>query len=225
VPDDAPAARLAVVRAQGLLPPFGPGELAFADLDDEAQTFVAAVRAFGPRTRRPLRVRVGDVVLVGDVDGLTTNALLRHRMSSLKTKDRVLALVVHLAVAVARAADPAGWPAHTVVLGRDTAAPCRLGALAAAHAGELLGQLVAGYQAGLREPLPFFPDSSAEFVAKGLDAARKKFAPGFRNQGPPESEDSANVLCFRGREPLDLPGFAAWATTVFAALGAAEGAP
>lgn len=216
---EGPADRLAIVRAHGLLPPFGHGDLAFTELDDETQAFLLAQAHHGPRSRKALRVAIDGLVVTGDVDGVTAEMLVRARMANLKPKDRLAALLVHLAVAVARGDGDATWPARTLALGKDRS--CTFRPLDRDTAVAWFLPLLRGYRAGLREPLPFFAETSEQWANGGLAAARAAWRPS-QPKFPPESADFSNELCFRGRDPLELPAFAEWAKAVFEAIGATE---
>lgn len=93
-----------------------------------------------------------------------------------------------------------------------------------------LAVLVAGFRAGVRRPLPFFPAASlahAEARAKGDDDAvatrRARAAFAGRGDGSTgEADDAATALCWRGRDPLGHPDFAEWAERVGRALAACE---
>jgi exodeoxyribonuclease V gamma subunit len=77
------------------------------------------------------------------------------------------------------------------------------------NAETILRQLLGLYGDGLRRPLPFFPESSWEFVtrkrngsAHPADDARKKWDGGYKQPG--EREDEHMALCCRNvATPLD----------------------
>lgn len=225
-----PELRLALARATGQLPAFGPGDAQFVALDDETQSYLVRVAKYGPRHRRTLDVDCGAVRIHGEIDGLTRDCLVRHRMAKIKPKDRIAAFIVHVLVALARQAGGADWPDRTVVLGKEPDKQHTLKPLEPDAAKAMATLLVKGYHAGLRAPLPFFSETSAKFYEKlpnnedAMKAARSEWMPGM-NDFHKESDEAENVLCFRGEDPLERGEFATWARDLFAALADAEAAP
>jgi exodeoxyribonuclease V gamma subunit len=216
-----PARRRALLRASGMLPVGGGGDIAWTMLDDETQRFLAAIDAVGPRAPRQLDVSHDGLRISGQVDGVAESCVLRHRLAKLKAKDQIAGFVQHVVVACARHAG-GSWPERTIVQGSD--GRLRLGPLDADTARAHLALLLDGYRAGLRAPLPFFPETSAGWAGKTepearRKAAREKWLPRVGGYGA-DSEDADVALCFRGRDPLELPEFAAFAEAVFGAIAA-----
>lgn len=219
--DREPAHRRALLRASGLLPVGGSGDIAWTALDDETQRFLAAIDAVGPRSVRRLDVVRDGLRIFGQIEGVAASCVLRHRMATLRPKDRIVGFVQHVVVACARHAG-APWPERTIVQGKD--ACLRLGPLDVGAAHAHLALLLDGYRAGLHAPLPFFPDTSAEWAKHTEPEARRAAA---RRQWlgraaalGADSDDADIALCFRGRDPLDLPQFAAFADAIFGAIAA-----
>jgi exodeoxyribonuclease V gamma subunit len=211
--------RRQVLRATGLLPVGGAGDVRFQELDDEAQALLGRVAAHGPRSTRPLQVTVDGLRLHGDIVGITAAQVVRHRMAKLKVKDRLGAWIVHVAVALARHAGQPDWPQTTVVLGKDGGRTLR--SLTAAEARAAFGVLLRGYRDGLHMPLPFFPETSYAFAEElpNREAARKQALSEWESDTVgvyTESQDPEHVLCFRGTDPLASESFAEWAGTLFA---------
>jgi exodeoxyribonuclease V gamma subunit len=220
-----PEHRLAVARASSLLPAFGHGDALFVELDDEAQLFLATRDRHGPRTSRRLRVRCHGAEIHGEIDGVTPGTVLVARMANVKPKDRLRGFVTHVAVALARHAGEADWPATTTVLGKNIRDDeiRRFRELSHEEADAAMRELLRGYREGSIRPLPFFPETSFVFAEKGKVAARRKWVPsqGGPNRVPSDSENASNALCFRGVEPLGSQ-FEAWAAAIWKLVGEYE---
>lgn len=217
--DEDETQRLQFAHAVGWVPPGARGDAAFAPSDDEAQELRRKRAAHGPRSARAVDVTVADARLVGVLDDVAADAIVRCQAGGLKAKDRVGALVEHCVAAAARHAG-AELPAATVQYAR--AETIRLKPLSAEEAAGCLQALVDGFRAGLRRPLPFFPATSLAFVdaeAPDAAAARKEWQP-FEGRG--DGDKPAAKLCFRERDALALPDFAAWAERIGALLSQCE---
>ncbi|MBL8752021.1 MAG: exodeoxyribonuclease V subunit gamma, partial [Planctomycetes bacterium] len=219
-----PEVRLARLRAAGQLPAFGVGDATFAELDDEVTEFLRQVHAHGERRRMAVHVQGPDFRIHGELDGITDEVLVCHRMAKLKAKDRIGAWLVHVVAALARHAG-ARLPERTVCIAKNATIAFR--ALSAADAMAMATLAVQGLRQGLRAPLPFFPESSHAFTEglpdrdKAAAKARTKWLPG-HGDIPMDSEDPSNELCWRGQEPLDTEPFEHWARAVFTAIGSVE---
>jgi exodeoxyribonuclease V gamma subunit len=224
--DEDETQRLRFAHAAGWLPPGARGDVAFAPSDDEAQELRAKLAAHGPRRDRAVDVAAGDARLVGMLDDVAADAIVRCQAGGLKPKDRIGAFVEHVVAAAARHAG-ADLPDATVQHARGQSV--RLRPLPADEAARFLAELLAGFREGVRRPLPFFPKTSLAYVAgmakKGgsaaaaVAAARKAFTP---YDGRGDGDQPAAQLCFRGRDPLQLPQFAEWAARIDAMLAASE---
>lgn len=223
--DPAPRDPLARVRATGLLPVGGLGTAAFASVDTEAQEWLHEVLGHGTLVRAPLRVELPDFTIAGELEGIGDQELVLARIARLKPKDHLRGWLLHLLIAVARDQGATHLPSTTRLIGKDKT--LRLRALSAAEAHQMLEPLLAGYRLGITTPLPFFENSSQlygklvhgdEDPETALRRARRDWlpkSPGSFPQG--DSEDPDIALCFRGREPLDSPEFAAWAERIWTA--------
>ncbi|MFO0390320.1 MAG: exodeoxyribonuclease V subunit gamma [Planctomycetota bacterium] len=228
VPGEGEADRMAAAHAAGLVPPGSRGDLAFHDGEDEAQVLRRCLRAHGALASVPVAVAADDGRVAGTLEGVAADALVRAQAGKLKAKHRLAAFVAHVVAAVARGAGGALLPDASVQYGLGETQ--RLRPLDGDAAQAALAVLVAGFRAGLRRPLPFFPAASlahAEARAKGDDdavatrRARAAFA-GHGDGSTGEADDAATALCWRGRDPLGHPDFAEWAERVGRALAACE---
>ncbi len=215
---------LAAARATGLLPVGGLGACTFEEIDAEAREFLRAVQDHPRDGRARLRVRIGDTVLVGDVEGLGPEFAVRARISRLKPKDRLATWLQHLFVAAARAHHPADLPRRTLYFARGGTLELR--ELAPAKALEQLAALLALYRDGQVEPLPFYERSSYAYAQARHDdrkseaearlaAAREWHPDPFENGPGNDLDDAAIALCARGHDPLAAPAFAVCAETVW----------
>lgn len=213
------------VRQTGVLPPGALGAVAHHDVAAVARQFHARLLQQQPFRRASAVVTGADYVVRGDFATVAGDALVLWRPSKVKDKDRLRAFVHHalLCTAVQQQAE---LPARTRLLAVDAAIdaePCW-------PAQEHLDRLVQGFRQGRTAPLPFFEHASAVYAAKlgGDDdddeararrAARKAYQPPDRLQEAylHDLPDPCLEFCFGDRDPIALPEFATWATTVFAA--------
>ena len=198
-----------------------------------------------PQDGVDIDVQIGPRRLQGRVDGFGQDALVCWRAATIKPKDRLLAWIRYLCVAVMRAQDP-GLPDRCIVIGLDGSET--LPQVDPVSAALRLGDLIAGYERGLQAPLPMFSQASMAFVARlaraptppvrptpaaiaagsarldGIDpetlaAARKQFEGDDYRRG--DRQDPYVALCWRDREPFTEPfaeSFAAWALCILLPL-------
>jgi exodeoxyribonuclease V gamma subunit len=215
------------VRASGRLPPGISGDAHFAQVRRDVEVFHQRLGPFKPDSLRPavpVELAVGEFIVNGTVDHLTTDGLLFYRPAAIKAKDLLRAWVEHLLWSATRSD---GSPAHAIIVGRDSI--WRFAA--AADPVAVLQGLLDHYWSGLVQPLSFFPESSFAFAAadnkllngtKGnrsktpLDYAREKWE-GNEFGALGECEDEYFALFFRNRQALDSD-FEAHARAVFQPL-------
>ena len=220
--------RLQATHAGGLLPPGARGDAVFGANEDEAQELRRKVRLHGELRPCAVEAVLDDARVAGIVDDCAADAVVRGHSGAVKPKHRLTAMVEHLVVAVARSAGAGSLPAATAVYGR--ADDFRLRPIDGDEAKQALGVLLAGFRAGLRQPLPFFPAASLAYgeglgAARDLPKARKNARKAFAPHGPDvrgEEDDAATKLCFRGLDPLASDDFAAWAERIHGVLAACE---
>jgi exodeoxyribonuclease V gamma subunit len=218
----------ALMRASGRLPIGGMSKIAFVDVDDELQKFLTELRSFGALENRLLDVPVGPTRVRGELSGIARECLVLARIASIKPKDHLRAWLHHVFMALARHRGGADWPAVTALIGKGD--QWRLRELPADIAEQQAELLLRGCRDGLPTPLPFFELASHKFGERlhdgkdrdeAMRAARRAFqVPGREAWMRSDSEDAAVALCWRGRDPLDQPAFAAFAEQVWTAIHA-----
>lgn len=218
-----PADDLPLARGNGMLPPGVMGEVQFADLCRSVNEF--AVQVAGRTVEEKLEpveidLRIGNRRLVGRLQGLYPSGLVRFRPASVKARDFLYCWIEHLALC---AASPAGCDRRSTLIGIDRTVEFS----AVEGAEDLLTRLVALLEAGLRDPLPFFPATSWELVQrekkgddpeKARQGAMRVWEGNDRIRG--EGCDPSFSLCFRGHDPFG-PCFSEVSRAVFAPLAAA----
>jgi len=211
----------AVVRASGLLPPGTPGQNAFESLKGEVDGFVKGLAPLleGPDPRSvSVDLSSGGVRITGEVPGVIDDRLVRFRMASLKTADRLKGWVEHLVLGAANR----GSSFTTHVVGRNQRAVF----LPGSGGTGALDDLVDLYREGLTRPLPFFPESAwtyANALDGGEDNALRKASGVFAGSDylRGESEDVWILSCFRRTGSLDTE-FKDLATRILTPLMAAQ---
>ncbi len=210
---------LELARAQGRLPPGEAGAVAFSDAEGLARGVWEAAGAFvaePPVEVEPRELELGRFRLRVALGGVRPGGLVLFRPAAPKGKDRVRAWVRHLALC---ALAPPGVDPVTRVVGKDAKG------WAFGPVDDPLG-LLAGllelYDRGLRQPLPFAPETSwgygearygkgkgeREALARARSAwIGSEFAPG-------ECRDPALLHCFGDGGPF-VPGFVDTAEAVF----------
>lgn len=234
----APRDPLARMAATGLLPAGARGQLAFQDVDDEAQQILARVRSHGPVTTMTIDVRVGGVRVLGPMSGVAAESIVYATVANMKPKYRLRAFVLHVFAALQRHGRGTALPSRTLVEAKDKTAS--YAALDADEAVDLATLLVEGYREGVRDPLPVFGESSAAFaekvqpakskkarsspseadlLAEARRAAKKKFEPDTSADFPKGDLTDDDVrLCWRGREPLQDARFELWSQRLWVEL-------
>ncbi len=186
---------LGTLRAEGLLPHGAAGEITL-------DTGLAAVEALrerlaphriDPRPPLELDLDLGTRRVTGWLDGLTGAGLLDHRVGKTRPTDRLRLWIRHLALNLAR---PAGIPCRSILITETDSLELE----PVADARDLLLDLIALFEQGQREPLPFFASTSFDLASGKDDQARKTWYGDRQRAG--ECDEPANRTCFRGRDPL-----------------------
>ena len=231
----------ALLVARGDLPLAGLGDAAYASLRRDVDGFVDRLPRHG--WVEPPRIDLtGDGWrLWGQLDGLTRNGLLRYRLARLKGSDQRKAWILHLVWQLARPqmADALRFiPLETRLLGRDGDLTMR--PVAESEAKALLEVLIDGMRQGHQAPLPFFEGASLAFAKRQMEEADLRQGSrktpmeaaldawrgtGASSWGRPDASNMAGdhndryvALCFRSRQPLEQPEFAAWARRLWRPL-------
>jgi exodeoxyribonuclease V gamma subunit len=227
-------------KAEGSLPPGNIGKVWFNEAKREVDKFVDlwGEQLKGEKSEpEAFDELVDGVRLRGELGPFVDGRQLLYRCvekSKLKGKDRLRAWVRHIFACAFSESDQVEtrffFLANKFIsfspLGRE---------VALAHLKEFIGL----YRSGMREALPFFPNSSHAYqVERSKSASQAEeesepegpFSPAIKKARAKwksneyrgvlirgEEDDSANKLCFRG-EPFDHPDFAELAGRVFGPL-------
>jgi len=217
--DDIVRRHLAGSRAVGrertramLLGDLPSGDLAglwFDSVNAELQGFLGALGEVQFLEPQIVEVDGPSWRITGKIDRLTAAGRTEARPASRKPKDLIRAWITHLALCASRG----GAETTLVALDGKTLLPC------VDDAVTLLDQLVTGYRAAFRAPLPVFEGASWSYVERlvsneqnessratksPLECARTAFAlseHGGSQYG--DLRDAHVALCWRGRDPLD----------------------
>jgi exodeoxyribonuclease V gamma subunit len=214
----------ALLRARGDLPEGRFGDLAWQTVAD-AVAPLAEVLAPQLAVARPVPVdlELAGRRLVGTLRNATPQGLVRYTVATLKPKYLLDAWVEHLALL---AVAPDGVGPQTLIVARDRGLV--LGAVD--DPKDRLAALVQLFAEGLREPLPFFPATSYDFVVNAVDSDKAwrraletwQGSEFLARQGiTPEGEDPANRIAWGHRDDPFAPRFAALAEAVYGPLLAA----
>jgi len=219
---------LAHARASGSLPVGEHGRAVFADLSEKTERFLGVAIRHRAVARRAITVRGDGFTITGEVEGLSTEELVRVRPARLKGKDKMKAWLLHVVLANARAQGATDLPSSTRVIALDGS--WQIAPLDATTAHEQLAPLIEGFRRGRRRPLQFFEHGSHAFAkswnadhdeGKALTKARTAWGVGDeQEQYRHDRFDASVALCMRGRDPLD-DEFVTLAKTVAAAADGA----
>jgi exodeoxyribonuclease V gamma subunit len=217
------AAHCALVRARGDLPEGAFGERAWQAVADSVEPIAESL---APRLAEArllhVDVHAAGRRLTGTLKHVTPEGLVRYTVAAFKAKHLLEAWVWHLALL---ASVPAGVTAQTRLV--TSTESWVLGAVADPLAK--LGALVQVREQALREPLPFFPETSwhwarnAEDPGKARSAAWRAWQPNGFSERRAESEDPANRIAWGHRPDPFGPRFESLAVAVYGPLLAAAG--
>lgn len=186
-----------MIRAGGLLPPGGQGDLIFTRLAEETDTLAGMVRKAinGAEYLPPLDVdlTIKEYRVYGRIGTVLPEQMIRYRSAKLSAKDEVKLWIEHL---ILNAANTEGYPAKSTLImldGTVTLQPVE-------ESSALLELLLNRYWQGLSMPLHFFPRSSLAFANSGTVAAAEAE---WNNRLYPESGDASHKLCHGDVSPFD----------------------
>lgn len=200
---------LDVVRAQGILPPGVPGDLAFADLKRRVETYAEVIKphiATLPLAPLAVDFEIGGFRVSGRLDNIWSSGSLFYRFAKDRGKYQFGAWIDHLILNMMGNPE---YPRTSRCIATDKAwrfEPVE-------NAATIIESLLRCYWQGLSEPLRFFPESSFAFaerikrdhdIADATSAARAKWEgspPSVRGEG----EDPYLNLCFSGTALFDGP--------------------
>ena len=193
-------------RKRGLLPAGAAGELVFQDAIASVEKFVASLSPMiqgDPLAPADFDFTTAGFRLVGRVGQIWPQHLLHHRCAFVKAKDRLNLWIDHLLL---QTLSRPGYPKSSVLLAKEAGWRLR----PTVNAREILNQLLNYYWEGLREPIPFFPQSAYVFAERrrqgkndeeALNAARRTWE-GDRHSRP-EAEDPYYDLNWGKADALD----------------------
>jgi exodeoxyribonuclease V gamma subunit len=199
------------ITAAGRLPLGAVGQTEFLRVRADTNRFLALLTGHRPGRAQPLdlALELAPFRLTGRIHEFGARGPLCYRCAALKPKDLLYAWVLHLA---ANAVTPGQT---TTLVGEDEVQRFR----APENPQALLQELLETYWTGLRRPLHFFPRTSYAFVdaqqriprgrtalrsdEEAVRVARGAWEGTEYSKAPPELDNPAYALCFRGVEPLD----------------------
>lgn len=219
--DGRQAEAATALRAGGLLPHAGVGDVLLTREAGKAEAFAARLQVRQPaHPGEPLDVALalGPLQLCGRLGELSAAGRFVYRCGKTRVKDRLRVWIAHLLL---NRLAPPGIAPESWFVAEDGSLHLR----PVAAAAEILDRLAALYWAGCRRAVPLLPESSYAFAARvqkdggreaAWRAARLVWAEnGFTGRG--EETDPYHRLVFRDRDPLDEE-FAALAEAVFLPL-------
>ena len=151
-----------ILRARGWLPVGVAGELVERQARDEADTLFERARPWCEA--RPLdpvdfEFEAGGEKMRGKLSGLSNIGLYRVRYGKLRGIDRLRLWVEHLLLHLVR---PSGVPVQSTLIALDSTFTLPV----VPHAADHLADLLAIYRDGVRQVLPFYPETSWAWLAK-----------------------------------------------------------
>ncbi|HME44215.1 MAG TPA: exodeoxyribonuclease V subunit gamma [Syntrophorhabdales bacterium] len=153
---------LAVARAQGILPPGVPGELAFNRLESEVEAFTRQIRPHVAAQQLPpieVDLEIAGFGMSGRLDGIWPSGIVAFRVAKDKGRYQLAAWIDHLILNQSR---KQGYPVTTRLITLDKTwlyQPVE-------GSAEMLEKLLHLYWQGLTEPLRLFPESSINFAER-----------------------------------------------------------
>ena len=143
----------------------------------------------------PIELEMANHRVVGSLERITGKGIVDFRVGRLRAVDRIGLWLRHLVLAAA-----AEKETEAVFVAEDEL--FSLSPVTAEQARSLLAELLGIYDQGLREPLPFFPETSWARANDQKDW-KKCWDGDFNRSG--ESEDAAIQIAFRNVDPLAEP--------------------
>lgn len=185
------------VSSLSILPPLSAGKAAFDAAWDKSSRFAAAVAPrLGEKLERlTIDLELNGFRLSGLLDGITSGAHLRWRCAGMKGKDRLSIWLDHLLLNILA---PSGYPRESVMVANNLVMMLPT----IDNAAEILTDLLELRAEGMRRPLPFFPQTSWDFLSEGIGKAEKSWRGEERIEIPGEADDPAVSICFADQEPF-----------------------
>jgi len=182
------AAAYPAARSRGLLPAGAAGELVFQDAVDSVEAFAGLLLPLiqgDPLAPVDFDLATAGFRLTGRVGQIWPRHLVRYRCAAVKAKDRLDLWIDHLLL---QNSGMPGYPKRSVLVAKEAGWSFP----PVVDATEILRQLLNYYGEGLREPLPFFPQSAYRFAQRrqqgkkeedALNAARKTWEGDHQSRG------------------------------------------
>jgi exodeoxyribonuclease V gamma subunit len=159
-------------RSRGLLPAGAAGELVFQDAVASVEAFTSSLVPLiqGEQlTPVDFDFRTAGFRVTGRVGNIWPRHLLRYRCAAVKAKDRLDIWIDHLLL---QSTKTLGYPNRSVLLAKEAGWSFR----PVANACDIFHQLLNYYWEGLREPLPFFPQSAYAFAERRRQGRKEEDA-------------------------------------------------
>jgi exodeoxyribonuclease V gamma subunit len=225
------------IQASGRLPHGAMGRFHHEELVEQVEAFLQGVRAFQMdplQEPREAVLNLGRFRLTGILDDIYEPGMVLHRFAAIKAKDRLNAWIRHLFFNCMDLPAPRDPVTLLVGLPRGTARATGWTGLRYApveNAPERLTALLELFWEGLREPLPFFPETSCTYAAnilnqgkspaEALVQAKRVWDGSDFTRG--DSQGPYTRLCFKNQAPLTTPRFHGCSLEVFGPLVDHEG--
>lgn len=204
------------ISAGGALPHREVGQIAFDELNQQAESFVATLKQSDMNFRKPVEINlaVDGLSLLGWVKELTSKGLLYYRPAKINAKDRLSAWLQHVVM------NAAGHQVPTRHFGLGETLEFK--GLEQSDAKSLVNQWVQLYRQGQREPLAFFVKSSEKWALTGKHSeVMKSFNGSSFNQIPGEGDDRYISQVYKDVNQLPK-GFETLAEQIFGPLFKAQ---
>lgn len=180
-----------LLRARGSLPHGIAGEIVSAAARDEAAPLWEAARPWAEAPAAPpceVAFDDGATLLTGTLDGLGAAGLWRVRHGRTRAADRLRLWLDHLLLQIAA---PAGVAQESALIARDGVTRFSPVPDAAVHLADLLDL----WRAGLKAPLPFYPETAWAWI--GQKGWQREWGGDSFNNKPGERDDPYIRLALR----------------------------
>jgi exodeoxyribonuclease V gamma subunit len=193
-----------VKKAAGQLPHGRMGEVYFARIVSEAQSFrkrIDGLSSGQQLEKLEIALEVDGFRITGHLDNVGAGGMVQYRYGAIKPKDVIRSWICHLVLNRHLQGDVPESMKHTFMAGKDKTFLYK----PVTANSSFLEQLLSHYWQGLTEPLPFFPRASFAFARavhtgktepEAMLLASNEWE-GNMHTGPGEKYDPYNSLCFR----------------------------
>ena len=187
---------LAAARSRGVLPPLSAGKAAFDVVWEKSRQFAMTLEPClgSPLEALTITFSTEQLQLHAVLENCQSGTLTRWRCAGMKGKDRLSIWLDHLLLNIARTD---GYPLQSMMITSDST----LELPPIDHAEEILTDLLDLYSEGMKQPLPFFPETSWAFLKGGQQKAEACWMGDTRRGFHGECENQSMAICFGSREP------------------------